>query len=242
MDNNEKDILNEVEGIINSTYEEYSTGHKLEALHIFSEMCKTFDQELPSDIETALFGVTFPDDDEKDEILNNAKEHPERTVVSQFADTSKGLDDPDLRAAKCQSVIHSIPKDHFMDMLMDNETSMLLSAWLAPQALISRVKDNGNTLQVMVTQNSIVFIKTLPTGDTVTKYWGMGEPKDSKGKTVFPERKDFTESLEYELVRGTYRYLCMPLELKEKSEQAYELLLETISENIQRKIQEGDED
>ena len=242
MDNNEKDILNEVEGIINGAHEEYSLGHKKEALHIFTEMCKSFDQELPSDIETALFGVTFAEGDELEEVMKDAKENPHKTVVSQFADTSRGLDDPDLKAAKVRSVVHSIPQEQFMDMLMDNETSMLLSAWLEPHALISRVKSNGYIFQVMATQNSIVYIKTLPTGDTVTKYWGMGEPKGKDGKTVYPERKDFTEPLEYELVRGTYRYLCMPIELKEKSQQAYELLLETISENIQRKIKEGDED
>ena len=55
------------------------------------------------------------------------------------------------------------------------------------------------------------------------------------------------EKYEFDLVRGTYKYLAMPMEMKQDSPKAYETLLEAISEKVQRQVRnsfgdDGDED
>jgi hypothetical protein len=236
MDNNEKDILAELEGIINNAGSDYLDKSEQEAKHVFTEMCKAFDADLPKDLETILLGIQKVDDEEE---IAEAKAGMRPSVKSQFLE---GLDDPEAQCMRVKPIIGELEPDNFIDMLHDTETAMLLSAWFEPHSLVSRVKRNGVTLHVMALPNSICYIKTLATGDTITKYWG--NKRDADGKIVYPEPSDFDEKYEFDLVRGTYKYLAMPMEMKQDSPKAYETLLEAISEKVQRQVRNsfGDDD
>jgi hypothetical protein len=236
MDNNEKDLMAELEGIINNAGSDYLDKAEQEAKHIFTEMCKAFDADLPNDLETILLGIQRVDDEEE---IAEAKAGMRPSVKSQFLE---GLDDPEAQCMRVKPIIGSLEPDNFIDMLHDTETAMLLSAWFEPTSLVSRVKRNGVTLHVMALPNAITYIKTLATGDTITKYWG--NKRDADGKILYPEPSDFDEKYEFDLVRGTYKYLAMPMEMKQDSPKAYETLLEAISEKVQRQVRNsfGDDD
>ena len=240
MDNNEKELMAQLEGIINNAHEDLVDKTVQEATHIFSELCKQFDTDIPDSVEAILLGLTeVTDAEEIDEAKERAKNH-DKAVMSQFLE--EGLDDPEARAMKLQSIVHQVDGERMLDLLQDTDTAMLLSAWLEPQGLITRVRRPDGLLQVMVTSGSVQFIKTLPTGDRIVKFWGA-ERKEN-GKTVYPERSDFANDYEYELCRGTYKYLAMPLELKSKSQEAYDTLLNSISEALQRQMKKefGDDE
>jgi len=238
MDNNEKELMDQLKGIIDDAGSDYLDKAEQEAKHIFTEMCKAFDADLPKDLETILLGIQKVDDEDE---IAEAKAGMRPSVKSQFLE---GLDDPEAQCMRVKPIIGSIEPDHFIDMLHDTETAMLLSAWFEPHSLVSRVKRNGVVLHVMALPNAITYIKTLATGDTITKYWG--NKRDAEGNIVYPELSDFDEKYEYDLVRGTYKYLAMPMEMKQDSPKAYETLLEAISEKVQRQVRqsfdEGDED
>ena len=237
MEDNEKELMAQLEGIINNAQEDIMEKTVQEATHIFSALCKRFDQDIPDDVEAVLLGmvqVTDPDEEA------TAREHARtghKAIMSQFLEN--GVDDPESRAMKLQSIVTSLDAEMLLDLLQDTETAMLLSAWLEPEGLVARVRRPDGLLQVMVTAGSVQFIKTLPTGDRIVKFWG-DKRKDSKA--VYPERSDFANDYEYELCRGTYKYLAMPLELKKDSQAAYDTMLNAISEKLQRQVQRDGDD
>lgn len=234
MDNNEKELMDQLKGIIDNAGEDYLDKAEQEAKHVFTEMVKAFDSDLPKDLNTILLGIQKVDDEDE---IAEAKAGMRQSVKSQFLDS---LDDPEAQCMRVKPIIGEIEPDNFIDMLHDTETAMLLSAWFEPTALVSRIKRNGVTLHVMALPNAITYIKTLATGDTITKYWG--NKRDADGKIVYPEPSDFDEKYEFDLVRGTYKYLAMPMEMKQDSPKAYETLLEAISEKVQRQVQQSMDD
>jgi hypothetical protein len=236
MDNNEKELMDQLKGIIDNAGSDYLDKAEQEAKHIFTEMVKAFDSDLPQDLETILLGIQKVDDEDE---IAEAKAGMRQSVKSQFLDN---LDDPEAQCMRVKPIIGEIEPDNFIDMLHDTETAMLLSAWFEPTSLVSRVKRNGVTLHVMALPNAITYIKTLATGDTITKYWG--NKRDADGNIVYPEPSEFDDQYEYDLVRGTYKYLAMPMEMKQDSPQAYETLLQAISEKVQRQVRNsfGDDD
>lgn len=235
MDNNEKELMDQLKGIIDNASEDFLDKAEQEAKHVFTEMVKAFDSDLPKDLNTILLGIQKVDDEDE---IAEAKAGMRQSVKSQFLDD---LDDPEAQCMRVKPIIGEIEPDNFIDMLHDTETAMLLSAWFEPTALVSRIKRNGVTLHVMALPNAITYIKTLATGDTITKYWG--NKRDADGKIVYPEPSDFDEKYEFDLVRGTYKYLAMPMEMKQDSPRAYETLLEAISEKVQRQVRQSmDED
>lgn len=234
MDNNEKELMDQLKGIIDNAGEDYLDKAEQEAKHVFTEMVKAFDSDLPKDLDTILLGIQKVDDEDE---IAEAKAGMRQSVKSQFLDS---LDDPEAQCMRVKPIIGELEPDNFIDMLHDTETAMLLSAWFEPTALVSRIKRNGVTLHVMALPNAITYIKTLATGDTITKYWG--NKRDADGKIVYPEPSDFDEKYEFDLVRGTYKYLAMPMEMKQDSPKAYETLLEAISEKVQRQVRQSMDD
>ena len=234
MDNNEKELMDQLKGIIDNAGEDYLDKAEQEAKHVFTEMVKAFDADLPKDLDTILLGIQKVDDEDE---IAEAKAGMRQSVKSQFLDD---LDDPEAQCMRVKPIIGEIEPDNFIDMLHDTETAMLLSAWFEPTALVSRIKRNGVTLHVMALPNAITYIKTLATGDTITKYWG--NKRDADGKIVYPEPSDFDDKYEFDLVRGTYKYLAMPMEMKQDSPKAYETLLEAISEKVQRQVRQSMDD
>ena len=238
MEDNEKELMAQLEGIINNAGEDIANKTVEEATHIFSVLCNQFDTDIPDEVEAVLLGLTeVSDPDEVAEAKERAKTG-DRSVMSQFLDN--GLDTEGARAMKLQAIVQGIDGEMMLDLLQDTETAMLLSAWLEPEGLVARVRRPDGLLQVMVTAGSVQFIKTLPTGDRITRFWGHDRKPD--GKHVYPERDDFANDYEYELCRGTYKYLAMPLELKKDSQDAYDTLLNAISEKLQRQVRKDNDD
>ena len=238
MEDNEKELMANLESIMNNAGEDLLDKTVQEATHIFSQLCNQFDQDIPNDVEAVLLGmVQVTDPDEEKEARDRARAD-DRAITSQFLEN--GVDDPESRAMRLQSIVTSLDAEMLLDLLQDTETAMLLSAWLEPEGLITRVRRPDGLLQVMTTQGSVQFIKTLPTGDRIVRFWG---DKREGGKAVYPMRDDFANDYEYELCRGTYKYLAMPLELKKDSQAAYDTMLNAISEKLQRQVQrDGDDD
>jgi hypothetical protein len=238
MDNNEKELMDQLKGIIDNAGEDLANKTVEEATHIFSVLCTQFDEHIPDDVEAVLMGMTeVSDPDEVSEARERAKTG-DRAIMSQFLDN--GLDTEGARAMKLQAIVQGIDGEMMLDLLQDTETAMLLSAWLEPEGLVARVRRPDGVLQVMTTAGSVQFIKTLPTGDRIVKFWGHDRNPD--GKHVYPMRDDFANDYEYELCRGTYKYLAMPLELKKDSQDAYDTLLNAISEKLQRQVQRDNDD
>jgi hypothetical protein len=238
MEDNEKELMAQLEGIMNNAGEDLMDKTVKEATHIFSELCNQFDRDIPDDVEAILMGmVQVTDPDEEKEARQRARD-ADRAIMSQYLEN--GVDDPESRAMRLQSIVTSLDAESILDLLQDTETAMLLSAWLEPEGLITRVRRPDGLLQVMTTAGSVQFIKTLPTGDRIVRFWG--HERKENGRAKYPERDDFANEYEYELCRGTYKYLAMPLELKKDSEAAYDTMLNAISEKLQRQVRKDNDD
>lgn len=229
MENNDKELMAELEDIVNNAEGKILDDVENEATHIFSELCKQFDEDIPVEVQTVLLGLQEVDDPDEIADAKSRARGGDKAVMSQFIGS---LDEEGCKTMKLSSIVSDLDPENFLDMLQDTDTSVLLCEWFEPKSLVSRVRYEGCVLQVMVTAGTVHFIKTLPTGDKVTKFWGR--KKHSDGKTVYPERSDFANDYEYDLCRGTYKYLAMPMEMKQESREAYDTLLNAIAEKMQR--------
>jgi hypothetical protein len=123
----------------------------------------------------------------------------------------------------------------FIEMLNDIESNILLCAWLDPVGLITRLKRNGQILNVFASAETLVFIRQLPNGEQVTRSWGA--ETDER-----PKASEFDDDFDYEFIRLSYKALAEPHMIKAKSQDAFEMMVSAIGDKIQQKMENLNDD
>jgi hypothetical protein len=201
-----------------------------ETTNVFATLCREFDKVIPESVTGTLAVITTLDEEGANKAVDD--------ILAGRADYIKDTHttDEDVRSgrgmpAKVELVAPTVVGTEMLTMLADTEASILLNAWKNPVSLISRVRRNNELLQVMVTASSLVFIKTLPSGDTITKRWSA--------EISQPTREELDSEYEYDLIKLTYSYLAEPHIIKQKSQEAFDLLVASIGHKMERQMREA---
>lgn len=200
-----------------------------ETTNVFTMLCREFDKTIPKAVGGTLAVITTLDN----EGTAQAVEDMLSGKAEYFKDT--GTTDDDIRSgrgmpARVELVAPQVKASEMLNLLADTEGSILLNAWKDPVSLIVRVRHGEDLLQVMATAPSIVFIKTLPTGDTITKTWVSA--------VKAPTREEVDSDYEFDLVRLTYSHLAEPHIIKKESPKAFEILVDSIGHKMERQMKE----
>jgi hypothetical protein len=222
-------LMAELKSVVDGSELSVASNALEESTHIFTELCKEFDRVIPERVGGTM-AVVYTLDDEGNK---QAREE----ILSGSADYIKdaGTTDDDVRSgrgtpAKVEVIAPSIEASEMLNLLSDTEGSILLNAWKDPVSLITRVRRGSDLLQVMASASVIVYIKTLPTGDTITKNWSC--------EVAAPKREDFDSEYEHDLVKLTYSYLAEPHIIKQKSPEAFQILVDSISHKMERQVKQ----
>jgi hypothetical protein len=201
-----------------------------ETTNVFTTLCREFDKVIPESVTGTLAVITTLDEEGTAQAIAD--------MLSGKAEYLKDADttDDDIRSgrgkpAKVELIAPSVVGTEMLTMLSDTEASILLNAWKNPVSLISRVRLDNELLQVMVTASTMVFIKTLPSGDTITKRWSSD--------VSTPTREEVDSDYEFDLIRLTYSYLAEPHIIKQKSQEAFDLLVASIGHKMERQMREA---
>jgi len=201
-----------------------------ETTNVFTTLCREFDKVIPESVTGTLAVITTLDAEGANQAVSD--------ILSGKADYIKDstTTDDDVRSgrgtpAKVELIAPSVVGTEMLTMLSDTEASILLNAWKNPVSLISRVRLGNELLQVMVTASTMVFIKTLPSGDTITKRWSSD--------VSTPTREEVDSDYEFDLIRLTYSYLAEPHIIKQKSQEAFDLLVASIGHKMERQMREA---
>jgi hypothetical protein len=201
-----------------------------ETTNVFTMLCREFDKVIPESVTGTLAVITTLDEEESEQAVED--------MLSGKAQYLKdtGTTDEDMRSgrgtpAKVQLIAPSVVGTEMLTLLSDTEASILLNAWKSPVSLISRVRRNNELLQVMVTASTMVFIKTLPSGDTITKRWSSD--------VSTPTLEELDNEYEFDLIKLTYSYLAEPHIIKQKSQEAFDLLVASIGHKMERQMREA---
>jgi hypothetical protein len=200
-----------------------------ETVNVFTMLCREFDKTIPESVGGTLAVVTTLDEEGTKEAINDML-----TGKAEYL-RDKATTDDDIRLgkgmpARVEMVAPEMDASKMLAFLADTEASILLNAWKDPVSLITRVRHGNDLLQVMATAPGIVFIKTLPTGDRITKTWSSVKS---------PTREELDSDYEFDLIRLSYSHLAEPHIIKQKSPEAFQLLVTSIGHKMERQMLEA---
>lgn len=230
QDPNIEALMAELKSVVDGSELATASDALEETTNVFATLCREFDKAIPESVTGTLAVITTLDEEGTAQAIKD--------MLSGKAEYLKdtGTTDDDIRSGKGQParvelVAPSIVGTEMLTMLSDTEASILLNAWKNPVSLISRVRRNNELLQVMVTASTMVFIKTLPSGDTITKRWSA--------EVASPTREELDSEYEFDLIKLTYSYLAEPHIIKQKSQEAFDLLVASIGHKMERQMREA---
>lgn len=224
MEDNDKDLMAELQAITDKEATRLESIESKEQSAVFDGLLKAFDTDR-TNTEAILAVIKIVS---KGQALDELSKSGAKSILRDDVD----MNDPDLVGGKVTIVTESLKAEQFMTMLKDFETSIVLSAWRRPDGLITRVITDNSVLQVMAFADKLSYRKTLPSGDSVTKHWGVSSE-------VAPDREVFDTDYEYDLVRATYMHLSRPLMFKSESPIMYAETTTMILNRIAKEISEG---
>ena len=230
QDPNIEALMAELRSVVDGSELSTASNALEETTNVFTTLCREFDKVIPESVTGTLAVITTLDEEGTAQAIAD--------MLSGKAEYLKdaGTTDDDIRSgkgtpAKVELVAPSVVGTEMLTMLSDTEASILLNAWKNPVSLISRVRRNNELLQVMVTASTMVFIKTLPSGDTITKRWSS--------EVSAPTLEELDNEYEFDLIRLTYSYLAEPHIIKQKSQEAFDLLVASIGHKMERQMREA---
>lgn len=230
QDPNIEALMAELKSVVDGSELSTASDALDESTNVFTTLCREFDKAIPESVTGTLAIITTLDEQGANQAVDD--------ILAGRADYIKDstTTDDDVRSgrgmpAKVELVAPSVAGTDMLTMLSDTEASILLNAWKNPVSLISRVRRNNELLQVMVTASTMVFIKTLPSGDTITKRWSSD--------VSTPTREELDSEYEFDLIKLTYSYLAEPHIIKQKSQEAFDLLVASIGHKMERQMREA---
>jgi len=230
QDPNIEALMAELKSVVDGSELSTASNALEETTNVFTALCRQFDKVIPESVTGTLAVITTLDEEGSAQAIED--------MLSGKAEYLKdaGTTDDDIRSgngtpAKVELIAPSVVGTEMLTMLSDTEASILLNAWKNPVSLISRVRRGNELLQVMVTASTMVFIKTLPSGDTITKRWSS--------EVSAPTLEELDNEYEFDLIRLTYSYLSEPHIIKQKSQEAFDLLVASIGHKMERQMREA---
>ena len=226
-------LMAELKAIVDNEEQDMKGMAQQEAEHIFTQIIKEFSKDSDiKDKQSVLAVVSMVEDREK--MIKDITENDAGYIKSDFVTKDEMLNGVG-KGAQCKVVGAGMSESKFVEMLNDIESSILLCAWLDPVGLITRLKRNGQTLNVFASAQTLVFIRQLSNGESVTRSWGA----DTDDR---PKASEFDDDFDYEFIRLSYKALAEPQMIKAKSQDAFEMMVSAIGDKIQQRMESRDDD
>jgi hypothetical protein len=233
QDPNVDALMAELKAIVDNEAQDMKGMAQQEAEHIFTQIVKEFSKDNDiKDKESVLAVISIVED--RDKMIKDIEENDASYIKSDFVTKDEMLNGVG-KGAQCKVVASGMTESKFVEMLNDIESNILLCAWLDPVGLITRLKRNGQTLNVFASAETLVFIRQLPNGEQVTRSWGAD-------KEDRPKPSEFDDEFDYEFLRLSYKALAEPHMIKAKSQDAFEMMVNAIGDKIQQKMESTDDD
>lgn len=232
-DPNIEALMAELKAIVDNEAQDMKGDAQKEAEHIFTQIVKEFSKDNDiSDKDSVLAVVSMVED--REAMIKDITENDASYIKSDFVTKDEMMNGVG-KGAQCKIVAAGMSESKFVEMLNDIESNILLCAWLDPVGLITRLKRNGQTLNVFASAETLVFIRQLPNGEQVTRSWGA----DTEDR---PKASEFDDDFDYEFIRLSYKALAEPHMIKAKSQDAFEIMVNAIGDKIQQKMENRDDD
>ena len=226
-------LMAELKAIVDNEAQDMKGMAQQEAEHIFTQIVKEFSKDSDvCDKQSVLAVISIVED--RDKMIKDIEENDASYIKSDFVTKDEMLNGVG-KGAQCKIVAADMSESKFIEMLNDIESNILLCAWLDPVGLITRLKRNGQTLNVFASAETLVFIRQLPNGEQVTRSWG-GDKEDR------PKASEFDDEFDYEFLRLSYKALAEPHMIKAKSQDAFEMMVSAIGDKIQQKMENLNEE
>ena len=228
MDNNEKELMDELKGIVDNAQGVIDREARIEADGVVKDIFSHMDREFADENDCVLMYVANVDPEVA------VKEYDENPDVIRVHNPNANIDDVrngTARAAKASVACPPLSKEKLSQMLQDETAVMLLHGWANPIGLIAFVRnDDGSTLKVAALPTDLIFEIKSKDGDDY-RHYDYNDP--------IPESVAFGGEDNMEMVKRIVTAAQEPRQLKQHYGSAYDALMDKCIERARQQMKEN---
>lgn len=230
MDNNEKELMDQLRQIVEAEDARLTEESHQEARTVSKGLFAELDKEFSDSTDSVLLYVTSVDGDEALEAAKDAK-HLSTTDAKSPDELLQKLKDGEAKAAKCSMAMPPVPREKLLEIIQEQEAVMLLHGWANPMALVCRVvNDDGSVLKAMALPSDLAYEWTTADGKSEYRHTTYDQP--------IPEPEEFGGKENMEMIQHLVTAAQQPRQLKRDFPDAFEALMRETVRNMKRKMRE----